>query len=189
MAVQPRIDLHQTTVEAFEAFIALPENADRHFELIDGEIVEKPMPTQEHGRIVMRFGSRLHVFVEDHNLGYVEVEVRYRTSDDDTNTRQPDLSFFAEPNTPAIKRGPVMRLPDLALEVKSPDDTFIKMREKAIYYLKNGTRLVLLLFPDRQQIEIHTSDNPVRTLGIEDTLDGGDVLPGFTIAVKDIFPK
>ncbi|MDX1994783.1 MAG: Uma2 family endonuclease [bacterium] len=115
----------------------------------------------------MRFGARLHVFVEERGLGYVEVEVRYRTSEDDTNTRQPDL----------------------AVEVKSPDHTFIKLHEKAIYYLKNGTRLVLLFFPDRKQIEVHTSHHPVKTLGLDYILDGAGVIPGFTMAVSDIFPK
>jgi Uma2 family endonuclease len=177
------------TADEFEQMLALPENSDRLLELIDGELVEKPMPTQQHGRIVIRLGARLLAFVEDQRLGHIETEVRYRTAEDDLNTRQPDLSFFAGVDVPAVERGPVMRLPDLAIEVKSPDDTFLKLREKALYYLKHGSRLVWLIFPERQQVEVHTADGPILTLGADHTLDGGEVLPGFSLPVADVFPK
>jgi hypothetical protein len=60
------------------------------------------------------------------------------------------------------------------------------MREKAIYYLKHGSKIVVLTFPDKQQIEVHTEESVI-TLGMNDIFDGSGVLPGFTLAVKDIF--
>jgi Uma2 family endonuclease len=77
-------------------------------------------------------------------------------------------------------------MPDLCIEIQSPNDTPLSMREKALYYLKNGSRMVWLLFTRRRQVEVHTPDD-IQILSIDDTLDGGDVLPGFTLAVKDIF--
>jgi Uma2 family endonuclease len=60
------------------------------------------------------------------------------------------------------------------------------MRKKALYYLENGATLVWLVFPRKQEIEIHEADG-IRTLTIDDTLEGGDVLPGFSLALKTLF--
>ena len=82
-------------------------------------------------------------------------------------------------------------MPDLAVEVQSPDDYPKEMREKAAYYLANGSRMVWLIFTGKRsrRIEIHRRDQPVQTLNIDDILDGGDVLPDFKVVVKDLFPK
>jgi Uma2 family endonuclease len=100
----------------------------------------------------------------------------------------PDVEYtVVERLLPIVRKGAVPQMPDLAVEVKSPSNTYLQLREKAIYYLKNGARLVWLVFPERQQIEIHTHDAPITTLGIGDTLDGGEVLPGFAMSVADVF--
>lgn len=78
-------------------------------------------------------------------------------------------------------------MPDLAIEVKSPDDSLLKMREKAIYDLTNGARLVWLAFPEKRQLEVHSAEAAIQTLNAEDILEGGDVLPGFVIPVSDLF--
>lgn len=56
------------------------------------------------------------------------------------------------------------------------------------YYLQNGTRLVWLVYPEKQQIEIHTADAPIQTPGLDDALDGGAALPGLTLPLRDVFP-
>lgn len=185
MAVKDDSKLY--TVDEFEEFIGLPENADRLLELINGEIVEK-VPTEEHSLVVGNFYLALCLFVEPRDLCRVAFEVRRRMPDDKRNARLPDAEFTSKGRLlPVVKKEAVPQMPDLAIEVKSPSDSLIELREKAIFYLKNGARLVWLALPDKQQIEVHTSDNAVKTLGIDDTLDGGDVLPGFTMAVKDVF--
>ena len=128
----------------------------------------------------------------EHQLGNVAIEVRHRMPTDKHNARMPDVSFISNPNRPIIERGSVPRMPDLAIEVQSPDDKPDQMREKADYYLRNGSRLVWLFFTDSKSVEVRTiRGNKINavTLGIDDALDGGDVLPGFTVAVCDIFPK
>ena len=185
MAVQDPTKLY--TVDEFEQFISLPENVDRLFELINGEIAEK-LPTEEYSLTVGNFYLALRLFVEPRDLGRVAFEVRRRMPNDKRNARLPDAEFTSKERLlPVVKKGAVPQMPDLVIEVKSPSDSLIELREKAIFYLRNGTRLVWLALPDKHQIEIHTSDNAVKTLGIDDTLDGGDVLPGFTMAVKDVF--
>jgi Uma2 family endonuclease len=176
------------TVEEFEEFIALPENADRLFELIHGEIVED-MPTELHGYIALKLGARILAYVEDHQLGRVTVEARHRVSEDDHNVRIPDIAFTSKDRAlPMVTEGSVPQLPDLVVEIKSPSDAYIGMREKADYYLAHGTRMVWLIFPEKNMIEVYEPDQDVVILLEDETLDGGDVLPGFTLPVRSVFP-
>ncbi len=176
------------TVDEFEQFIDLPENADRLFELIDGEIAEK-VPTEEHSIVAGNIYAALRAFVKPRNLGRVLFEVRHQLTGDTENSRLPDVEFTrAERVQPVVKRGAVPQLPDLAVEVKSPTDRAAVMRRKALYYLENGVQLVCLVYPDTQRIEVLGPDT-LKTLIMGDTLDGGDVLPGFTLSVKDVFEE
>lgn len=174
------------TVEAFEAWINLPENEDRWYELVDGEIVEKPkMPTQEHGRAAKKIIVALGHYQKLNPIGYTEIQVVYRPAEDDFNVRQPDISFFMDVTTPPAK-GVAPRLPELAIEIKSPSNSFKALREKARWYLANRSRMVWLVFVEQQVIEVYTLTDEF-VLGIHDTLTGGDLLPGFSLPVAAIF--
>lgn len=174
------------TLDDFEGFIARPENTNRIFELIDGGIVEK-VPTEEHSLISGNLYIPLRLFAEQHDLGRAAFEVRRQMPGDDHNARLPDVEFTSKERLlPVVKQGAVPQMPDLAVEITSPDDSYLSLREKALYYLKHGARLVWLVFPEKQQIEVHTAD-AVRTIGIADVLDGGEVLPGFRLPVAAVF--
>jgi Uma2 family endonuclease len=182
MAVRERL----ITYDEFDAFTKEIENRDRNFELINGEIVEK-MPTELHGLLVTLLIIRLGTFIEQHGTGRLVTEVRSRIPDDAHNACQPDISYFADDTRPIVTQGAVPLLPDLAVEVKSPDDSYLQMRDKASYYLRNGSRLVWLVFPTEKQVEIHTADAPITVLGIGEMLTGGDVLPGFALPLGELF--
>jgi len=177
------------TVEEFWDFLELPENQDRKFELINGVIVEAMSPGFQHGVVVLDIGSFMRVFVRQNDLGEVAVEVDHYLPPDKFNTRRPDVEFISKARLGTFDPTQYVPLmPDLAVEVKSPSNTPEELRQKAAYYLQNGVRLVWLVFPDTQTVFVHTPDNPAgKKFGMEDTLDGGDVLPGFTLALKDIF--
>jgi Uma2 family endonuclease len=98
----------------------------------------------------------------------------------------PDVSFGSG-RQPMVNEGAVLQMPDLAIEIQSPDDTIKVMREKAAYYLANGTRLVLLVFPKKRYIEVYRPDEEMEILFGSDVVDGGDVLPGFTMPVAEVF--
>ncbi len=181
MVIQDRL----YSVEEFEEIIARPENRDRLFELVNGEIVEK-VPTQQHGMITLKTGSRILTWIELGHPGRVAVEVRHQLPGDKHNSRLPDISYYADTTTPVVERGAMLRMPDLAVEVKSPDDSLKEMTEKAAYYLANSVRMVWLIYPEMKLVEVLTPDNR-QLLNENDTLDGGSVLPGFTMAVRDIF--
>jgi len=175
------------TVAEFEAFLALPENRDRRFELIDGEIVEK-MPTEEHGEIAAFLTIELGIFLKQNPIGKVGQEVRHRLPGDEFNAYLPDVSVRTDINRPAVREGAVPHMPALAIEVKSKDDTFRLMRRKAEYYMANGSQMVWLIFPETRQVEVYSSRaSDIVTLSEQDKLDGGEVLPGFSLKVADIF--
>ncbi|MBA3871919.1 MAG: Uma2 family endonuclease [Anaerolineae bacterium] len=175
------------TVDEFETFLKLPENDDRLFELIDGEIVEK-MTTAEHGVIAALLATFINMFLFTHPIGWVAVESRHRPTyaKGKGNDRLPDVSFSSKEH-PITKRGAALYIPELCIEIQSPDDNAKHLADKATFYLANGAKMVWLVYPSKQLVETLTLDNR-ELLGIEDTIDGGDVLPGFKLAVKQIFP-
>lgn len=182
MAIQPHTKL--TTAQEFEAFIARPENRHRRFQLIHGEIVEK-LPTQLHGYVASQFDRAIGNYLEDNPIGYVYVEARYRPVGDENNDRVPDVSFSTNPAI--VERGPAAGMPDLAIEVQSPDDDVRDMLQLAFFYLDNGAKLVwLALFKTRRVVAVTKED--IITLDESDILEGGDILPGFKLPVSKIFP-
>lgn len=78
-------------------------------------------------------------------------------------------------------------MPDLAIEIKSPDDTYDQMREKADYYLKNGSKLVWLIYSEKRLAEVHSAKTGTDILTADDMLDGADVLPGFKMPLESVF--
>jgi Uma2 family endonuclease len=182
MIAQPQSRLY--TVDEFEQYADSPENSERLLELIDGEIVEK-MPNEEHGMVSINLTTPLDIFIRKNKSGRLVVEVRYRAPGDTRNACIPDIAFRAG-NKPLVKRGSVPELPDLAVEIKSPDDSLKAVREKVRYYLANGVRLVWLVLPAQKVIEVYTPSEEF-ILTEADTLSGGDVLPGFALSVREVF--
>jgi Uma2 family endonuclease len=177
------------TIEEFEAYLLLPENAERHFELIDGEIVEK-VPTELHSIVSGNFYAALRGHVKPRNLGRVVFEVRYRVPGDEHNARMPDVSFTSAARVqPVVEKGPVPQIPDLCIEVQSPNDSPARMREKAAYYLANGAKMVWLAYPKKRMVEVLYPDGEFDIFQADDTLTGGDLLPDFSILVSELFEE
>jgi Uma2 family endonuclease len=173
------------TVDEFERMADAPENRERLFELIDGELFEK-VPTEQHGMIVALIVRLLLNFILAHDIkGRVVTEARHRIPGDNRNARMPDVSYRAG-TAPLVTKGSIAAMPDLAVEVRSPDDSLRDMRAKARYYLANGSKLVWLVEPQRRFVEVYSlADETILFEG--DVLDGGDVLPGFSVPVTELF--
>ena len=144
-------------------------------------IVEK-MPTKEHAFLALLLGAEIYKYLEANPIGRAGVEARYLL--DEHNSYIPDVSFLS--NERLAESDDATQMPDLAVEIASPNDRRLQMRHKAQTYLQHGVRMVWLVFPDQQQIEVYTADD-TQTLKLADTLDGGAVLPGFTLALSRIF--
>lgn len=179
------IAAHKMTVEQFEAFIALPENAERSFELINGEIVEK-MPTEEHALIIIIIGAAFLNYLRTNPVGRVGTDARFQPADDRENDRRPDVHVTLDQSTPVVTAGPKPGVPDIAVEVKSPDDSMREMRDKARFYLLHGSSLVWLVIPDKKLVEIYTPDED-SVLVEGDVLTAEPLLPGFSLPVREIF--
>lgn len=126
------------TVDEFEVFLAKPENRDRHFELINGEIVEKPVPTDEHAFITGLLIYYLTDVALKHGLGLPGPERRFVFPGDTHQARQPDVSLILDPDVPLVTKGPMRLIPDVVVEVMSPDDSPDDLRDKAKFYMSQA---------------------------------------------------
>ncbi|MBL8133581.1 MAG: Uma2 family endonuclease [Anaerolineae bacterium] len=169
----------------FEVLLSKRERGEYRIELIDGEISET-MPTQLHGWIMAILSAALFNFLRLRPIGWVLVEARYGLPEDDAHDLIPDLSFVRKERGPLVEKGPAPYMPDLAVEVQSPDDNPRVMAEKAAYYLAHGSRMVWLIYPSLQTVEVLTAGKRQR-LTLKDALTGGDMLPGFSLPLQELF--
>lgn len=103
------------------------------------------------------------------------------------NPRKPDVAFVSLERMPINTRDAVPVVPDLAVEVVSKTDDLYSIEDKAFFYLRSGMRLVWVVRPVAQVIEVYQAGQPPKLLTIADELDGGSVLPGFKLRISDIF--
>jgi Uma2 family endonuclease len=172
-----------------EEFLALPDTKPGS-ELINGEIVQKPMPNLAHMIIQQLLDIIAGVFIRQNGLGISGPEGRCILGPPGgERPLLPDFLFVAREHLAGMNLdGPLKRAPDLAVEILSPDDRMTDVMDKLRFYLLNGGRLVWLIDPENRTVTVMTSVNEARILSEDDTLEGGDVLPGFTCAVRDILP-
>lgn len=190
MVVQERI----YTAEDLWRLSHSPEYDEMRLELSEGELIVMSPASGKHGTITFDFGLFIGQHVRAHNLGIVTAAetgyILYKNPDPDGKdiVRAPDVGFIAAARLPeGLPEGYVPFAPDLAVEVVSPNDDADDLQLKIQQYLRYGTRLVWVAYPKSQTVVAHTPTQ-VKTFGVNDMLDGGDVLPGFTLAVKAVFP-
>jgi Uma2 family endonuclease len=173
------------TGETFDQFLAT--HVDGLYELIHGEIVEK-VPTEEHAKIAGIILGELYLYLKQHPeiKAHLGPEVRYRPEGDLYNDRLPDVAVRLS-DQPPVRRGAVPGMPNLAVEIKSPDDTYMSLRDKAAYDVQHGCNMVWLIYPEKRIVEVYQPGKDIDLLVAGDTLSGGEVLPGFTLAVAVIF--
>jgi Uma2 family endonuclease len=157
-------------------------------ELIRGELCRMIPPSFEHGRITIKLTGPVVNHVEAHGLGtVVAAETGFLLAHDPDTVRAPDIAFVRAARGPGPERGYFPGAPDLAVEVLSPDDRPGYVREKVAEWLEAGARTVWVVDPRTRTVAVHAPAEDPRVRGESDTLDGGDVLPGFTLAVRDLF--
>lgn len=161
-------------------------------ELVKGEYIEMAHRSAGHGYVTAMAGYRIGAFVEQHgHLGRMfGAETGFILSRDPDTVRAPDAAFLSYPraNIPIDQIGFIEGPPDLAVEVVSPNDTEREVAAKVADYLAAGTPLVWVVRPKQRTVTVHRSGAAdVRVLAEGDVLDGGDVLPGFAVAVGAMF--
>lgn len=179
------VETQAYTLEEFDRLVEQPEYANRLFEYVGGEIVEV-VSNNYSSEIAMRIGARLLLFVEEHNLGRVTgADGGYKVSGE---RYIPDVAFISKAKQPKPSREAYnSNAPDLAVEVLSPGNEPDELRIKVANYLLAGTT-VWVVNPDKQRVEVFAPSQPVAKVGLNQAVDGGSVLPGFSLPVSIIFP-
>lgn len=164
----------QMSAEEFLAFAE--QHPDKRFDFIDGEIVEvwrKPLL----GHIHTLWISALATYNAQNPLGVVYTSVLHLLDGDKfipevTINEATDADYLTTP-------------PLVAVEIRSDSQSRASQQRKARAYIKRGTPMVILTFP-REQVEIYQPAHDPLVLTADDVIDGGDVLPGFQLAVKEV---
>ena len=169
-----------------EEFAAMPLQGI--WELVDGEMIELSPTADRSGWVSGRVFSRLERFVDARHLGWAfPPETGFILFSDRATVRSPDAAFVRFDRLRALSDGFVPVAPDLAAEVLSPSDRMTDAMSKVTMYLAAGVRLVWLVDPATLTVIVFRQDAAPKTLEATDTLDGGDVLPGFSVPVAEIF--
>ena len=159
-------------------------------ELIRGELYETMSAGLEHGEIVVNLSTELRFFVKPRRLGRVAASdtgvILERNPD---TVREPDIVFISADRLPlgVRVRGYAEVVPDLVVEVASPRDSRREVNAKVQMWLSYGVRLVWAIYPATRTVESHPQRGAPTLLTAADTLDGVEVLPGFTCKLSDIF--
>jgi Uma2 family endonuclease len=168
--------------------VRLNDHEDRLYELVDGILVEKTVGLEE-SLIAGNIITHLNNFVRPQGLGLIAGEGG--TLQLDINlVRIPDVSFIAWERLPGgeVPTEPVPHLvPDLAVEVISRSNTRKEMEEKLQEYFEKGVRLVWYVRPRARVVDVYTAPDNFTRLTASMLLDGGDVLPGFSVQVGALF--
>lgn len=167
---------------------ATVEDAIRHpmCELIEGTLVEKAMSYFE-SRLAMILVWALETFLEQHPFGYV-VGPDAQTYVTDDKIRIPDVSFVRWERTAnhEVSDEPIGSIvPDLAVEVLSPSNTTGEIEAKRQELFAGGMRLMWVLDPAKETVEVFTGVTNRQVLTERDSINGGDVIPGFQLAIRD----
>ncbi len=161
-------------------------------ELIEGRLVKNMSPGGGlHGRIIMHLSVTLTQYIEDHQLGEVyAAETGFLLKKKPDTVLAPDFAFVRSERviTGPDEEGYLPLAPDFAVEIVSRSQRRPQMAAKARRWLDAGTRLVWVVWPKAQRIDVwRAGETQPVTLGAGDTLEGYDVLPGFTHPVAAIF--
>ncbi len=168
--------------------LRMPRDGSR-CELIRGVLVSMSDAGSRHGRIAGNIYAPLWAHVRANDLGIAYMETGYLLSTNPDTVRFPDGSFVnrerleREGETDGFRRG----APDLAIEVISPTDRLAAVERKAAEWIAAGARMAVVANPRSHSVKVYTPNAPVAELGEDGVIDGGDVVPGWSVPVSGVF--
>lgn len=169
-----------------DELLAMPDDGAHRYELVRGELIEMSPSGADHSDIALAIGVSLRQFVVSRGLGKVYgADCGFIVTTNPDTVLSPDASFVAAPRALKTSRffpGP----PDLAVEVISPNDRYSDIEAKIERYLRCGTRVVIGVDPQKEMARIDTL-TATKKLSIDDTLTASDVLPGWSLPLRDLF--
>ena len=167
---------------------------DEHlYEIVDGRRVDVPPMSVYTTWLASRLQSRLGPYVEEHGLGTCVMEMLFILDAERNLRRRPDVAFVSAERWPLDREIPTTGdwdiVPDLAVEVISPNDLFQDVITKLHEYFHYGVRLVWAVVPEVQQVYVYDSPTQVHILTVRDTLTGGKILPDFHLPLASLFQR
>lgn len=169
-----------------DELLAMPDDGAHRYELVRGELIEMSPAGFEHGIIGDRIARHLGDYVARQRLGVTpNADTGYLIAREPDTVLEPDASFVRAERVVRTNKyfpGP----PDLAIEVISPNDTYGEVDTKVGMYLAAGTRMVIVVNPRNLTLSVSTPQTAAR-LTIDDTLSGGDVVPGWSLPLRELF--
>jgi Uma2 family endonuclease len=178
---------------AVDELAALPEDGWT-YELVEGSLVRMPPPSSEHGKLEVRLVVALYAVANASDLGTVYsgdagFDLTLPGASGPT-ILGPDVAFVRAERLAALTdlRTYIPGAPDLVVEIASPSQYRPEVGAKAWFWLRRGARLVWVVWPERQELDVWTpgQETPL-TLRLGDAAEGGDVLPGFTLSLAELF--
>jgi len=173
---------------------------DQPFELINGERIDKMPNVAGHTMMIRLFRRLIEAFVDGLGLGYVFAESTYVLREKyDSNwvkgSRIPDVAYYEKDRLDAYMsevedwdQKPFLLVPDLVVEVLSPNDSYTAVDEKVDAYRQDGVRLIWLVDPARKKVTVHRLVNIQPEIKTRDTtLSGETVLPDFSVPLSEVF--
>ncbi len=176
----------ETKVITADELLAMPDDGAHRYELVQGELISMAPAGSRHGVVSQRLLISISAHVDANQLGQVyPSDTGFVLSRNPDTVRAPDVAFVSAGrmlDTDKFFPG----APDLAIEVVSPNDTYREINTKVAEYLRAGTRVVIVVEPGLRTATIRTSSETTE-VGIEGTLTAGDVLPGWSLRMRDLF--
>lgn len=169
--------------------LRMPDD-DFRYELVEGELRKMVPAGSTHGRIAINITTPLDQYARNEDLGVVfAAETGFHIASDPDTVRAPDVAFVRRERAEATGdiEGFWPGAPDLAVEVLSPNDTYAEVEEKVFDWLDAGTQMVLVVNPRKRTVTIYRSRDDIVVLTEDDIIDGGNVVPGWTLPVRAVF--
>jgi Uma2 family endonuclease len=178
----------QEELEKLEAFIV-----EERYEIIDGEFVELSPKSADSQGFAFRLARHLSNFGIDRDVGEAFTEILVKLPLPVDRNRRPDAIFVPYDRWPKNKPLPDTNawdvLPSVCVEVVSPRDLAEEILDKLLEYFESGVQQVWVAYPRHGLLFVHDSPTAVRVLTRDEILEGGTVLPGFRLALSELFPK
>lgn len=171
---------------------ALPErlpSGDVSFELRHGRLVPMSPPGATHGNLQNRIGSALALHGEMKGYGKAYTEVGIVLARNPDHLVGADAAFVTSASLPAREtpEGYLETIPELVVEIRSKNDTVAEVKEKVTDYLQAGVKLLWVVDPEPESVAEHRSNSRPTTYGKADVLLCDDIIPGFRLALADLY--
>ena len=181
------------TIDDVWEMLCQPGGDDRYLELINGELIEMAPPNSIHAWLAPEISRLISNYAIPRKLGFTLSEGGFSPADDRSTLLAPDIAFVRTERMPIPFPKPFFDfMPDLAIEVKSPSNSYPELRRKARIYLSSGATLVWIIDREQQSAEVWRVDEDggfeSETVTIQGVLRGEGVLPGFELPMHELLP-